>query len=244
MDHWGSLAVVALFAVIHVTVGSWPIFMGPRARIWRSVGAGTALAYVFAHLLPEIATVQDQLVAVHGDASIWVRRGAYLLALSGLLIFLAFEGQIDRRDTGVTAAPEPPFVALIFGYGLYTAQVGYLMATMPRPGLISYVLVAFILGLHLSGLDHGVYRRNQVAYQRVLRWVYVATTLAGWAIGMLTDALQTAVVLVSAFIGGGIIITAIRDELPREGESRSHAFFIAAVVASAAILAVTSWQEV
>lgn len=243
MHPWGSLAVVALFAVIHVTVGSWPILKGPRARTWKSVGAGTALAYVFAHLLPEIAILQDNLVAADEDASMWVHRGAYLLALSGLLIFLAFEGENDGTVTDVTTAPEPRFVALIFGYGLYTAQLGYLVATLPRPGLISYVFVAFILAVHLIGLDHRVYGRNRDAYQRVLRWVLVATTLAGWAIGMLTDTLQTAVVLVSTFIGGGIIITAIRDELPREGESRSHAFFIAAIVASAAILAVTFWQE-
>jgi hypothetical protein len=75
----------------------------------------------------------------------------------------------------------------------------------------------------------------------VLRWVFAACCIAGWAIGALIEQLEHAVMLSNTFVAGGIIVIAIREEL-RDRHSMLLPFFAAVVLASAGIITVQFWQ--
>jgi hypothetical protein len=92
------------------------------------------------------------------------------------------------------------------------------------------------------GIDHHLAHRNPLAYGAVLRWVFAACCLAGWAFGAFTDELGYVLLLSSTFVAGGIIITAIREELS-DHHSTLLPFFVAVVLACAAIIAVQNWQR-
>lgn len=243
MHFWGSLGIVAVLCVVHATVTYWPILHGPRRHAWLSISSGTALSYVFTYLLPKLAVIQDKIQASGGLIGPRIFGAhAYVLALAGLVVFFLLDRQVARSVNGKHVALRRQLIILTLGYGLYSAQLGYLAADLPRPDLPSYILVAAILGLHLMGVNHGIHKRVPAAYEHILRWVYIAATMAGWAAGILTDALQTTILLISTFIAGGIMITAIRDELPNNDGQRSGVFVLAVIVASIAIFSVRYWQ--
>ena len=56
----------------------------------------------------------------------------------------------------------------------------------------------------------------------------VLALVAGWATGFIVDLPKTVIVLVMAFVGGGIILNVLKEELPEERESRYWAFALGA----------------
>jgi hypothetical protein len=241
MAVWGSLAVVVALALVHLTIGRWRFLRGPNAPTWLSISAGTALAYVFAYLLPKLGTIQTKLAGA-GTVHTLLRNHAYLLALVGLLTYFFLLWSIERQS----ARPRKTFrriIALqIIGYSFYSLQLGYLATELPVPGFASYFLVAAVLGLHLMGIDHYLHDWHPQAYDGLLRYFFIAALIGGWVGGILTDWLETAVMYSSTFVAGGIIITAIREELPGSEDGRPGAFFAAVLVACAAILTVQYLQ--
>ncbi|HSC14986.1 MAG TPA: hypothetical protein VLI71_07705 [Gammaproteobacteria bacterium] len=241
MEFNGSLAATLALCAVHITVKHWRFLDGPRGHLWLSVAAGTALAYVFTYLLPKLAVIQQEIVEFQGPFSGFLRQQAYLLALIGLLTLFAVDKAAARmpRETGVTLTRG--LLLQIVIYGSYSVQLGYLLASFRQPDLATYVLAAAILGLHLMGIDHHIAHRQPLAFSALLRWVFVACCIAGWAIGAFTERLEYAVMLSNTFVAGGIIVIAIREEL-RDQHSTLLPFFAAVVLASAGIITVQFWQ--
>ena len=241
MEFYGSLAATLALCAVHVTVKDWRFLDGPRRHVWLSIAAGTALAYVFTYLLPKLAVVQQEITEFQGPFSGFLRQQAYLLALIGLLTLFAVDKAAARmpRETRLELTRGLLLQALI--YGIYSVQLGYLLASFEQPDLATYVLAAAILGLHLMGMDHHIAHRHPLAFDALLRWVFVACCLAGWAIGAFTERLEYAVMLSNTFVAGGIIVIAIREEL-RDHHSTLLPFFAAVVLAAAGIVTLQLWQ--
>ncbi len=237
---YGSLAVIVLLMLTQATFYRWPPFRSKGPSRWLDVSAGTALAYVFAHLLPKLASSQEKFTGVPvSEAAGYLRNHMYLVALAGLVCVYWLERTTERVAATENIKPGlaswAPWL-LIGGYGLYFLQLGYLLADMPRPEPLSYLLIGLVLGLHVMGIVHGLRSMNPLRYQQVLRWIYPATTLTGWLIGALTTLPATVVLFFSAFIAGGIIVIAIREELPADHSSNFATFFASVVLMSMAIL--------
>jgi hypothetical protein len=143
------------------------------------------------------------------------------------------------RETGLTLTRGLLLQTVI--YGIYSVQLGYLLASYRQPDLATHVLSAAILGPHLMGIDHHIAQRHPIAFSAVLRWVFAACCIAGWAIGAFTERLQYAVMLSNTFVAGGIIVIALREEL-RDQRSTLLPFFAAVVLAAAGIVVIQLWQ--
>ncbi|MGW8370436.1 MAG: hypothetical protein ACWGPN_17375 [Gammaproteobacteria bacterium] len=244
MAFWGSLSVVVVLALVHLTIGRWRFLRGDNASLWLSMSAGTALAYVFTYLLPKLADIQAELTDPTALRETLLRNHAYLFALAGLLTYFALQWSTEPRRGPNRKTLRPSIVILlqITGYSFYSLQLGYLTADLPVPGVASYLLLAVVLGLHLMGIDHHLYQRAEHVYDRLLRYCYVAALVLGWLGGILTDVLETTVMYSSTFVAGGIIITAIREELPGHDDSRPGAFVLSVIAACTAILTIQHWQ--
>lgn len=244
MEVWGSFSVVAILALVHLTVADWSVLRGRHAQVWFSVSAGTALAYVFAYLLPKMAAIQTELSGSSGPTQSFLRNHVYLFALCGLLTYFALLSTLEERGSPGTGGRRIAYAIALqtIGYSFYSLQLGYLATDFAQPGMASYVLTALVLGLHLMGIDSHLHRMHPVAYRRIMRYAYTAALFAGWGGGMLTDAIEPTVMYSSTFVAGGIIITAIREELPGRGHPRPVMFFAAVFVACAIILTLQYWD--
>jgi hypothetical protein len=231
-----------VLASVHLTIRRWRFLDGPNGHVWLSTAAGTALAYVFTYLLPKLALTQDTIDAFAGPLSGFLRQQAYLLALIGLVTFFAIDRATEHdAPTASRLRLTRSLVLHLLGYSVYSMQLGYLLAELGPSNVAPYAVATVILSLHLMGIDHHIAHRDPIGFTRVLRWAFAASCVAGWAVGAFTHTLDSAVTLSSTFVAGGIIITAIREELA-DRHSTLWPFFVAVLVAATAIILVQKWQ--
>lgn len=242
----GSMAVVALIIAIQTTLSRWRLLHRGARPPWIDASAGAALAYVFAYLIPKLASSQEKFTDVAvSDAAGFVQHQMYLLAMAGLVIVYWLESATERANLAVAAGGAGKrwsAILLAGGYGLYFLQLGYLLADMPRPEANAYLLTGLVLGLHVMGLVHRVRQMDPRRYERTLRWTYAGLTLLGWLIGVLTHLPATVVMIFSALIAGGIMIIALREELPNQGKARFPPFLASIILTTLAILWVQAAQ--
>jgi zinc transporter ZupT len=246
MATFGSLGVVLLLALNQLTIGRWRFLHGGERSPWLSASAGTALAYVFVHLLPKLALSQQKL-----DGALWTgaygfwRNHLYLVALVGLVMYYCLDTMarrsVQRRELGQQTR-RGSLILVVGVYGLYYLQLGYLVADVPRPGIAAYLLIAAVLSVHLMGINHGLRDLQPARYDSLLRWLYAGALLCGWLVGAVTELRFATISILSAFIAGAIIYAALREELPAHASARLVPFVLGAAVTTLAILGLHSLQ--
>jgi hypothetical protein len=198
---------------------------------------------VFVYLLPKLAIFQADFGAtLGGPVYTYLRNHVYVVALVGFTFFFwtNWAEEFARQGLGGKPAGSRPGVVTlkVVGLSAYCMQMGYLIADVQRPGLLPVTVGTGILIFHFLGLDNGFRRHYQELYDNVVRWVFAVAMLAGGLVGALTQVHLVTVGLWSAFVGGGIIIFAMREELPSEGDTRFLPFLAGVVVTTALILTV------
>jgi hypothetical protein len=76
---------------------------------------------------------------------------------------------------------------------------------------------------------------------RIGKWILILSLFAGWLTGSWFELSASGVALVTAFIGGGVIMNVTRHELPSENPNSLSAFLVAAGVYSFILLSVGAY---
>lgn len=231
------LAALGL-AAAHVFAGRMQFLaVIPRSR-WLSLAGGISVAYVFVVLLPELG--EGQRSVGEGALLPFLNHDVYLLALVGLALFYGVErvSRSSRAAQRAAGRPDrtsgPVFWMSTGSFGLYNAIIGYLLHREDSD-LTSLVLFALAVGVHFVVNDYGLREHHREEYQRSGRWVLGAALLAGWLVGALAEVSEAAIVVLLAFIAGGVILNTIKEELPEVRQSR-FAPFAAGAAGYAALL--------
>jgi hypothetical protein len=200
-----SLLAVLAVAALHLLAGR----MHRRAKLrpaWLTAASGMAVAYVFVHLLPELASSQAEWIEARRDHVLdWLDSQIYLAALVGLI------GSVGL-DRAVRARLWSPFWLEVIAYAVYNALIGAFAIRIK--GVVPLVLAVIAFGAHFVLNDHYLYLRYREPYERKGRWVLAGAVLVGWVIA----ALWTVPVVIMAgllgIISGGMIANVLKDELP------------------------------
>lgn len=234
----GGLAAVHVFAGKILSLRSVP-----RSQ-WLSIGGGVSIAYVFVHLLPEIAERQARIAGgaeTANAASAAVQEHLLFVAvLAGFAVFYGLEqfAHRSRRQTSseeVVGDAETRMAASSFwihvgSFATYNALVGYLLLRRPETGTRSTLLYATAMGLHFLVNDYGLREHHRDAYEHVGRWILGGAVLAGLAVGYVAAVPELLIGLLLAFLAGGVVLNVIKEELPEERQSRFRAFGAGLVV--------------
>lgn len=223
--------ILLVFIAIHLSVDRMRFLdVVPRSR-WLSAAGGVSVAYVFVHLLPELAAGQEILKNVRFIQVGFLRHHAYLVALVGLICFYGLERLVRERAEEVrTQAPKSPAFWLHIGsFGIYNFLIGYLLLHREQPGLVSLLWYGFAMGLHFFVTDFGLFHDYRQRYPTIGRWVLTAAVILGWVIGTLTEMAKPTVTVLTAFLAGGVILNILKEELPEERKSRFSAFLLGAL---------------
>ena len=250
-DHETAAFVAALLlAALHL-FGSALRFLTlvPRSR-WLSAAGGVSVAYVFVHLLPELAEGQ---AAIEGEAGgggeeaaagpmlEFLEHHVYLVALVGLAVFYGIEKHSltsrRRRDvqSGEDQTTDAAFWLSIASFAVYNAVIGYLLLRPELEELTQLGLYTLALGVHFVINDMALREHHRDAYHRIGRWMLAGAILAGWAVGTATEVSERVIALVIAFIAGGVVLNVLKEELPGERLAQFSPF-AAGVAAYAALL--------
>jgi hypothetical protein len=225
-----SLIGVLVVALLHVTAGY--VHRGVLERpTWLSVASGLAVAYVFVHLLPELAETQGRFLEVRPERSlVWLESHVYVAALVGVLLALGLD-----RATADQGRRGARFWLHAGSFAIYNLLVGGLALRVTHVSTLILAVIAF--GAHFAVNDHGLQVEYGRAYVRYGRWLLAAAIVLGWAIAI---ALRPSVVVEAALLGllsGGIILNVLKDELPGRREGRYFAFVLGATGYAALLLA-------
>ena len=216
-------AIIAAFAMslVHLLSPRLDFLDGvPRSR-WLSAAAGISTAYVFVHLLPELA---------HHQAEAFEGAGAeiFLIALVGLVVFYGLErwakshNAADDREAELPAAS---FWLHVSAFAVYNLLIGYLLPERAEGGEFGELAIyAFAMALHFVVNDRGLYAHYGPRYLREGRWLLAAAPFVGLAGASITELSTFAIGGLLAFLGGGVILNVMKEELPEERESRFGAF--------------------
>ncbi len=220
-----AFAAASALAAIHLFAGKLQFLeVIPRSR-WLSLAGGISVAYVFVHLLPELSAGQRTVEHETGILP-FLEDHVWLLALFGLALFYGVErasqrSRAERRTVGGEDRTGRAAFRLSLGsFAVYNAIIGYLLVHREEPGVRSLVLFAVALGVHFFVNDSGLREHHKDGYRRVGRWLLAACVGLGWAVGALTEISNAAIAMLLAFIGGGVVLNVVKEELPAERQSR------------------------
>jgi len=245
-----AAGLTAVLAVLHL--------LAPRLRrlplvpeaATGSFAGGLAVAYVFLHLLPEIAAGNERVAEALGETveeTPLLELTIFLVALTGFTVFYGLERLADRQHPRggdgrpADAATRRWLYRLHLGAFLgYNALITYTLPLRVRTGLVFAVLFTVAIGLHFVLTDRGLHEHYGERFGRHGRLSLAAALGVGWALAALvapTSAVEVS--LLTALIGGAILLNVFKEELPDPRRSRFGWFLAGVVLYAALLLAVT-----
>ena len=230
MDSRELTAFVAALALVLVHLFSGrlrALGVVPRSG-WLSAFGGISVAYVFVHLLPELGEGQRTLDEQFGSGGVvgLLEDHVYLVALLGLAVFYyvekrSLDSRHSRREGGAEDKTGAAAFRLSIGsFATYNVLIGYLLLRGDFEEREALALYAVALGVHFVVNDFGLREHHKDAYEHAGRYVLSASVLVGWLLGVLAEIPETAIVVIIAFIGGGVVLNELKEELPGERHAR------------------------
>ena len=223
-----ALAAALALVAVHLFSGRLSrLGVVPRSG-WLSAFGGISVAYVFVHLLPELGEGQQTIEDGVGTGSVmgYLEHHVYLVALLGLAVFYYVEKRsLDSRharrgDGGEDRTGTGAFRLSIASFATYNILIGYLLLHGEFEGLEALALYAAALGVHFVVNDFGLREHHKQAYEHAGRYVLSAAVLVGWLIGVFAEIPEAAIAVIIAFIGGGVVLNVLKEELPGERRAR------------------------
>lgn len=224
-------------AATHLAAGRLRFFsVIPRTK-WLSFAGGIAVAYVFAHLLPEISKAEAEFSKV--DVLRPFEHFEWLVVMAGLAVFYSLEhlalGTKRGQNTDPDGTPPGTFWVSIVSFSIYNALIGYLLRERREAGVTEMTLYAVALGVHFVVNDIALREHHKNRYDSIGRWLAAGAVLVGAAAGLAVEVDRVVVVTALALVSGGIILNVLKEELPGERRA-SLAAFLTGLVAYAALI--------
>ena len=234
---------MALLALVHMAAPALRVLSVVPRSVWLSAAGGISVAYVFVHLLPELAAGQRDVGEEVTGALARVEDHVYLVALAGLAVFYGVEWtsrrsrEARRAREGEDRTEARAFWFSIAAFAVYNGLIGYILVHREQETTRALILFAVALGVHFLVTDAGLIRHHGADFHRLGRWLLVAAVVAGWAIGLATEISDAALAVLIAFLGGGVVLNVLKEEVPTEQQARFVPFLLGAAGYSALLLA-------
>jgi hypothetical protein len=223
---------VTIFAFVHLWAQKTQGLDKVSHGRFLSAGGGIALAYVFVDLLPKLC-INDQIVReAFAGFFPYFERHVYVMALIGFLLFFF----VDRSHT--VLGKKASFWLSLSSYALFNFFVGYAVVDKDDPEVQPLALFTLAIGLHYFTNDYNLSSEHGKEYKKREKWILIASLYLGWIAGLMISLPPAAIALMSAFIGGGVIMNVTRHELPKENPHSLGAFVLAAFIYTAILLSI------
>ncbi len=248
MEHPISVWPIIFLALLHLFGSRLSFLSGLPRSVWLSVAGGVSVAYVFLHLFPELGEGQEHIqrnmeTADFLRTATYLEHHIYLVALIGLAVFYGLEksvvsskkenkakGDEEKADAGV-------FWVHIGSFAFYNALIGFILFQREEGAVQEMVLFSIAMALHFIVNDYALQEHHKEDYRRFGRWLLVASLVAGWAAGFMISEPGLLVHVLMAFVGGGVVLNVLKEELPEERKSRYWAFVLGAGAYAVLLLA-------
>lgn len=225
-----TLSTVLCLAAIHLWIGRLRLLSGEPRSVWLSLSGGVAVAYVFLHILPDLAAHRQTFAEGFGLDGRTAGILAFSVALAGLTAFYGLErlAAAARQYGDVAGSGGGVFWLHLGSFAAYNALIGYLVVQRAGNGRAELVLFGCAMATHFVTTDFGLRDRHRARYDRVGRWILAAAVLGGWAAARAVTLSAVTVGFLFAFLGGSAMLNILKEELPENRQSRFWAFLVGA----------------
>jgi len=103
--------------------------------------------------------------------------------------------------------------------------------------MTNLALFFVVIALHFVVIDFSLRDHYPSVYHGKGRWLLAVAILAGWAIGVFVTIPDFVMSVAIAFVAGGIILNALKEELPEEKQSRFWPFLFGVGVYATVVVA-------
>lgn len=224
-------AAAALFAAVFVRRRSGALLSALHLehRSVVSFSAGTAAAYVFVHVMPELHGARLAFASPGSTLLRYEGMAIYFVALLGFLSFFGL-GHLREQQGAPDAAAAHAHAPQLGGFAAYVALVGYLLVRRLDDTEVSTALYAAAFAFHFLALDHALREEFGSVYMGFGRYLLAGAALGGWALGLALALPPYATALLLAFVSGGVIVNSAIAELPAARQGRLLPFVLGALV--------------
>lgn len=230
-----SLIAIIIFSLVHLFANKANLLNFTAHSRFLSLGSGVAISYIFVDLLPKLSKNDSVVRGALGPIFPYFERHVYVMALLGFLLFF-----IVDRSQKLLEKQSVYFLLSLSSYAFLNFLVGYAVVDKNNPEVKPLVLFTFAMTLHYFMNDYSLREAHGEQYDRFGKWILIASLCLGWMTGSYFQLSATAIALVSAFIGGGVIMNVTRHELPSDNPHSLGAFLLATGVYTLVLLSIGS----
>lgn len=201
-----------------------------------SFSGGVAVAYVFVHMLPELADGERAFTGVTiPDAvpDLFVQSSLFLVALIGVVIFYALDAKAEES----TDSTRTLYITHLILIGILNLIFAYTNPTRIELGPDFAILFTIVMSLHFVLSDRALARAHPEHFRSTDRWVLTAFLFAGLVLSYFAPPPNELFVAIpTAFLGGAVLLTVFREELPSVSVARLGWFAAGAGIFSVLLL--------
>lgn len=211
-----------------------------------------SVAYVFLHLLPEIAqgnVAIGELLSDVLDPTPLFELAIFAVALAGFTFFYGLRRLARRgRSGGTTAGVSEPAVSVyalhVGSFAVYNALITYTMPLRLQTGVSYALLFTVAMGLHFVLTDRALEEQFPRRFDNRGRYLLAGGLLGGWgAVALLAPSSTLVVALLTGFLGGSILLNVFTEELPGDRRSSFGWFLTGLTVYTVLLAVVTAMSE-
>lgn len=237
----GSLIISVALAGLHLAATRIRKLPFVPEKVTGSFAGGLAVAYVFLHLLPEIAEGNEaigELLEDRIEVTPLFDLFIFVVALTGFTIFYGLDRQATRRREQKRADSAAVFWLHLGAFAIYNTLITYTMALRVETGVLFAILFATAMGLHFVLTDRHLEEHYPHRFAASGRLVLAGALLLGWLLSAVFAPTSTVVVaILTALLGGSVLLNVFKEELPSNRGS-SFPWFLAGLVLYSVLLAV------
>jgi hypothetical protein len=224
-------AAAALFAAIFLGGEQLQRLVAHRKGTWASAAAGIAIAYVFVHILPELAEGQAFFNKVNHRHLPFLEHHVYVSALLGFLVYYGMdvrrsstegagqsEKEVDRKEYHLRVA----------AYAGYAGLASYLLFRSAAD-LRAVVFYGFAMAMHFLAMDKDLRHDLGARYEQRGKWILAGAVVAGWLLGLVIPLPRAFLATALGFLAGAVVINSAIAELPGVRQGQFWRFCVGAV---------------
>ncbi|AQQ52373.1 hypothetical protein [Planococcus lenghuensis] len=240
-----GLLVIIGFVLVHIFTRQLKFLNAHPRQVLMSLLSGGSIAYVFLHLVPELAHYEE--VILRADLPGWLEQPGYigyLVALLGIGVFYGIDKlnvnsqKKNEQEYNLTRPKKRVFTVHITAFALYNGLIGYLLPQLSGGNVAAYAVFFIVFSFHFIANNRVLHLTHEGLYTKAGRWILSVSVFIGWLLAQTTQSDELVIAFLFSFLTGGLILNIMNDELPEQKKSSFPAFITGLVLISVLLMVI------
>lgn len=242
---WVAFIATLILIISHYLSPWFANHLSGNGKSFVSFAGGTAVAYVFLHMLPDLVEYNEPMgkFLISSD---WLTPFSeltiYIVALLGFLIYYGLELKAESYQA-LEKDASAAYGLHLGMFCLYNFLITYTMSLRAQTNISATILFTISMALHFVLTDRKFSRLYPLQFDHLGRFILILFLFVGWLSSVIFDPVSVVMVaFMVAFLAGSVLLNVFREELPSTG-LMSYCWFTLGAAAITVILLLQAWIQ-